>query len=99
MSNPKSPVASFDDFVGRGDQRRRNGEAEGFGGLEVDDQFETRRLFAGLGAFQDLVRWKQSFVMPGLVPGIHVLAASQQAKTWMAGTSSAKTRFALLARP
>jgi hypothetical protein len=37
--------------------------------------------------------------MPGLVPGIHVLAASQQAKTWMAGTSNAKTRFALLARP
>ena len=81
--NPKSPVASFDDFVGRGDQRRRNGEAEGFGGLQIDDQLETRRLldrqFAGLGAFQDLVRWKPSFVMPG--------------------TSSAKTRFALLARP
>ena len=83
VSNPKSPAASFDDFVGRGDQRRRNGEAKGFGGLEVDDQFETRRLLdrqlAGLGAFQDLVRWKPSFVMPG--------------------TSSAKTRFALLARP
>ena len=103
VSNPKSPAASFDDFVGRGDQRRRNGEAEGFGGLEVDDQLETRRLldrqFAGLGAFQDLVRWKPSFVMPGLVPGIHGLTASQQAKTWMPGTSSAKTRFALLARP
>jgi hypothetical protein len=26
-------------------------------------------------------------VMPRLVPGIHVLTASQQAKTWMAGTS------------
>jgi hypothetical protein len=31
------------------------------------------------------------FVVPGLVPGIHVFTA---AKTWMAGTY-AKTRFAL----
>jgi hypothetical protein len=34
--------------------------------------------------------------MPGLVPGIRVLRAYQQEKTWMAVTSSAKTRFALL---
>jgi hypothetical protein len=57
--NPESPVASLDDFVGRGHQRRQNGEAEGFGGLEVNDQLETRRLIdrqiAGLCAFQDLV--------------------------------------------
>jgi hypothetical protein len=33
------------------------------------------------------------FVMPGLVPGIHVFLC---VKTWMAGSSSAKTRFALL---
>src|SRR5438034_8146704 len=33
--------------------------------------------------------------MPGLVPGIHVFCARAR-KTWMAGTSSAKTRFALL---
>jgi hypothetical protein len=32
-----------------------------------------------------------SFVMPGLVPGIHVLLSV----TRMAGTSTAKTRFAL----
>jgi hypothetical protein len=32
--------------------------------------------------------------MPGLVPGIYVLNASQHCKTWMTGTSSAKTRFA-----
>jgi hypothetical protein len=31
--------------------------------------------------------------MPGLVLGIHAFLAS---RTWMAGTSSAKTRFALL---
>jgi hypothetical protein len=33
--------------------------------------------------------------MPGLVPGIHVFL-TLAVKTWMAGTSSAKTRFALL---
>ena len=40
-------------------------------------------------------------VMPGLVPGIHVLTAEQQERRarsgWMAGTSIAKTHFALLA--
>jgi hypothetical protein len=29
--------------------------------------------------------------MPGLVPGIHVLAWSGKRKTWMAGTSPAMT--------
>src|SRR5689334_1452043 len=33
--------------------------------------------------------------MPGLVPDIHVFLGTA-AKTWMAGTSIAKTRFALL---
>ena len=33
--------------------------------------------------------------MPGLVPGIHVFTTTDK-ETWMAGTSSAKTRFALL---
>jgi hypothetical protein len=37
-----------------------------------------------------------SIVMPGLVPGIHVFLVAASNKTWMAGTSSAKTRFALL---
>ena len=35
-------------------------------------------------------------VMPGLVPGIHVLSPLQATKTRMAGTFSVKTRFALL---
>jgi hypothetical protein len=36
-------------------------------------------------------------VMPGFMPGIHVfLLLTVRKKTWMAGTSSAKTRFALL---
>ncbi|MGY2903448.1 hypothetical protein ACVWVY_002469 [Bradyrhizobium sp. URHC0002] len=35
--------------------------------------------------------------MAGLVPSIHVLSQSAtDKKTWMRGTSSAKTRFALL---
>jgi hypothetical protein len=33
-----------------------------------------------------------AFVMPGLVPGIHVFGAHIQ-KTWMAGTSPAMTFF------
>jgi hypothetical protein len=32
-----------------------------------------------------------SFVMPGLVPGIHVFWLLHQNKTWMAGTSPAMT--------
>jgi hypothetical protein len=32
-------------------------------------------------------------VMPGLVPGIHVLTAVQNSKTWMAGTSPAMTNW------
>jgi hypothetical protein len=31
------------------------------------------------------------FVMPGLVPGIHVFTAGPRRKTWMAGTSPAMT--------
>jgi hypothetical protein len=30
--------------------------------------------------------------MPGLVPGIHVLASETEEKTWMAGTSPAMTK-------
>jgi hypothetical protein len=40
-------------------QRRRDREAEGLGGLEVDDQLKLRGLFnrkvTGLGALEDLV--------------------------------------------
>jgi hypothetical protein len=35
-----------------------------------------------------------TFVMPGLVPGIHVLNATAR-KTWMAGTSPAMTWWAV----
>jgi hypothetical protein len=37
--------------------------------------------------------WRSThiLVMPGLVPGIHVFLRERQSKTWMAGTSGAKT--------
>jgi hypothetical protein len=35
------------------------------------------------------------FVMPGLVPGIHVLSLASQ-KAWMAGTSPAMTRHGIV---
>jgi hypothetical protein len=33
----------------------------------------------------------RSFVMPGLVPGIHAFVGAERKKTWMAGTSPAMT--------
>src|SRR5450631_858291 len=39
---PNAEVAGlFDNLVGAGEQRWRNGEAECFGGPEIDDQIET----------------------------------------------------------
>ncbi len=35
---------SFYDLIGAGEQRGRHGEAEGFGGLEINDQLEFGRL-------------------------------------------------------
>ena len=37
----------------------------------------------------------RAFVMARLDPAIHVLLAVARDRTWMPGTSSAKTRFAL----
>jgi len=52
-----SGVVLFNDLIRPQQQRRRDGEAEGLGGLEVDHQFELRRLFdrkvGGLGAFKN----------------------------------------------
>src|SRR6266852_2793167 len=49
----------LDDFIRPLQQRRRDCQAEGLGGLEVDNQLELGRLLdgeiAGLGALEDLV--------------------------------------------
>src|SRR5882672_5674736 len=50
-------MRSFDDLVGAGEDRWRDGEAERLGGLEIDHQLEGRRLLdreiGGLGALED----------------------------------------------
>jgi hypothetical protein len=52
-------VSLFDDLIRPRQQRRRDGEAEGLGGLEVNHQLECRRLLDGevswLGALEDFV--------------------------------------------
>src|SRR5437764_551302 len=49
-----------------------------------------RVLALDVGAKRVFVFPRTTSVMPGLVPGIHVLRAAQ--RTWMAGTSPAMTR-------
>jgi hypothetical protein len=53
-------VWSLDQLVRPPQQRRRDGQPERHGGLEVDDQLELGRLLdgqvAGLGALEDFVR-------------------------------------------
>jgi hypothetical protein len=50
---------SFDDLIRPQQQRRRDGEPERFGGLEIDHELELVWLFdrevAGLGALEDFV--------------------------------------------
>ena len=46
----------------------------------------TRRHIGPDSAREAIPSSPLEFVMPGLVPGIHVLAASVREKTWMAGT-------------
>src|ERR1700681_2883600 len=52
-------VPSLDDLIRPLQERRRDRQAEGLGGLEVDDQLELRGLLngqvAGVGALEDLI--------------------------------------------
>jgi hypothetical protein len=54
MQCSKKPLL-FDHLVGAGEQRRRNREAERFGGLEIDQKLDVSRKFhrqvARFGAF------------------------------------------------
>src|SRR3977135_1363720 len=54
-----SPPSLLDHLIRSLQQRRRDRQAEGFGGLEVDNKLELGRLLhgevRGLGALEDLV--------------------------------------------
>src|ERR1043166_9984741 len=67
-SAPKQAVSLFDNFIRSGKQGRRDSDAECRGRLQIDGQFELRRLHDGqLGrwlAFQD-----SSNICAGLTPG------------------------------
>src|SRR5215831_1088436 len=54
-----SSIGSFDHLVGAGDQGRRESNAKGLGGFEVEGQFDFRRLLnrqlCGLCTLQDFI--------------------------------------------
>src|SRR3989442_437360 len=55
-----SSIGLLNDLIRPHQERLRNRQAEGLGGLEVDDQIELRGLFdrkiGGLGTFEDFVQ-------------------------------------------
>jgi hypothetical protein len=56
-------VASFDNFVGAGEDLGRDGDAERAGSLQIDDQLVGRgllhRQIGRLGALEDLIHLEQ----------------------------------------
>jgi hypothetical protein len=50
VSNRSKKVALFDHLVGTGEQSWRNGEAESRRRLEIDHEFDLRRLLSGSSA-------------------------------------------------
>src|ERR1700720_3173785 len=59
MGQKEKSSASFDYLVSRGEQRRRDGQAERSGGLQIDYQLKLSgllyRQIARLGALQNLI--------------------------------------------
>src|SRR5580700_10932128 len=59
IATKKNRAASFDHLVGKGEKCRRNSEAQGLGGFEVDDEIELgwllHRYIAGLGAAKNFI--------------------------------------------
>ena len=64
--------SSLDHLVGASEQRRRHGEAESFRSLQVDHQFELRRLLdrqvRGLSPFEDLAGVVNEIAFLGWLP-------------------------------
>src|SRR5882724_8739554 len=58
LMTPSNTRRSFDDLVDAGEDRGRDRQPEGFGGVEIDDQLKPGRLLdrqiGGLGALEDL---------------------------------------------
>src|SRR5262244_657557 len=68
-------VSLLDHLIGSGEERRRDCEPEGFGGLEVDDELEYGRLLDGeicrFRALQDLVHVASG--APGLLEEVRYI--------------------------
>ncbi len=65
---PASPDQLLDHLICPGQEGRRDREAEGLGGLEVERQLELvwsfNRQIAGLRALEDLVTWSSGAICP-----------------------------------
>jgi hypothetical protein len=60
MPRPLKAMPLLDHLVGGGQQRFRDGEAEGLGGLKVDDQFELCQPLDGQVGWLSVRQWRPS---------------------------------------